>query len=150
MAITDEQARTLAKRAFEIENSDFPDAFDSLARDVNDWARDKGFWDRPEGTFATRELQEWVARLEKSQKIALIHSELSELLEGLRKVPKPNARRDTFDNESIAYTNEEEELADAIIRIMDYSAHYKLRVGGAIIAKMVTNFSRPRKHGKKF
>lgn len=77
------------------------------------------------------------------EKIALMHSELSEGLEGIRK--------GLMDDHLPDRTMIECELADVIIRIMDYAAHTKLDVAGAIIAKMIYNSSRPHRHGgKKF
>ena len=73
-------------------------------------------------------------------KIALMHSELSEALEGVRK-PGP-------DKHCPEFTNEEIELADVLIRIGDYAAAKKLRLAEAVIAKMKFNESRPYKHGK--
>ena len=76
------------------------------------------------------------------EKIALMHSELSEALEADRK----NLVSDHIPN----FTGVEEELADCMIRIMDFAGHHSLRLGEAIIAKLQYNLSRPYKHGKSY
>ena len=48
------------------------------------------------------------------------------------------------------FSNLEEELADAVIRIMDYAFGKDLDVAGAIVAKMEYNESREFMHGKTF
>lgn len=78
----------------------------------------------------------------KGEMIALIHSELSECLEGIR---KPGA-----DQHCPEFSSEEIELADAMIRIMEYGTAFKLRLAEAIIAKHEFNKSRSFKHGKAF
>lgn len=70
------------------------------------------------------------------EKIALMISELIEVLEALRNGEPP---------ERIA-----EEFADCIIRICDYCGKHKLDVGHALIAKHKKNVERPYKHGKAF
>ena len=72
--------------------------------------------------------------------IALMHSELSEALEGLRK-------HEPSDDKIPSYTPEEAEYADVIIRIMDTAKAHGLRVGEAVIAKMRMNKTRTHKHG---
>lgn len=81
-----------------------------------------------------------VAAMLKGAKIDLMHSELGEMTEGIRK-PGPDSHCPEF-------TSEEIELADVFIRGGDYASARGLRLGAAIVAKMAFNATRPRKHGK--
>lgn len=76
------------------------------------------------------------------EKIALMHSELSEALDALRHGNPPSDHIPEF-------SGVEEELADTIIRIMDYAQHKGLRVAEALIAKAAFNDARPYRHGGK-
>lgn len=105
----------------------FPHCWNRLAREVNGVAREKGWWDsdRSDGEI-----------------VALMHSELSEALEGLRK--------GNPDDEHVpGYPSVAVELADTVIRIMDFSVARGHDVAGAIFAKKEFNKTRPRKHGGK-
>lgn len=66
-----------------------------------------------------------------NEKIALIHSEISEAMEGFRK--------DAMDDKLEHRKQIEVELADAIIRIADLAGALQLDVGGAIVDKMAYN-----------
>jgi len=81
--------------------------------------------------------------MNNSEKLMLVVTELGETCEGLR---HGNPTSDKLPEYSAA----EEELADAIIRIMDLAAYNKWRLGPAIIAKLSYNRGRPYKHGKRF
>lgn len=108
--------------------SDIRRSVEELCQDIHKWAIEKGFWDidRNDGEC-----------------IALMHSELSEVLESLRNGSPPDEHCPSFNNTEI-------ELADAVIRIMDFCAARGLRLPEAIQAKMNYNVTRPYKHGKKF
>lgn len=107
---------------------DFMTAFSCMANSVHHNAVAHGWWesDRNDGEM-----------------IALMHSELSEALEYLRKGNHPSDHIPEF-------SGLEEELADVVIRVMDMSAARNLRLAEAIVAKMEFNANRPYKHGKKF
>ena len=87
----------------------------------------------------------WVNRgdkvLDKMALIALMHSELSECLEGVRK--------DLMDDHLPDRKMEAAELADVVLRVMDYCAFYGIPLADIIIEKMVYNESRPHMHGDK-
>lgn len=77
------------------------------------------------------------------EKIALMHAELSEALEWLRKHPEEES--DHIPN----FSGVEEEMADVIIRILHFAEHHKINVIGAMLAKHTFNKTRPFKHGGK-
>ena len=112
-----------------IEEQGFIGSFNKYARHIRDWADGKGFWDERNRNVG--------------EIIALIHSELSECLESERHGNPPDEHCPEFGNTEI-------ELADCVIRIMDFAAHRGLPLGEAIVAKMKYNHTRPHKHGKKF
>ena len=68
------------------------------------------------------------------EKIALMHSELSEALEGLRK--------GLMDDKLPHRPNAEVELADAVIRILDWAGAMGYDIAGAIKDKLAFNASR--------
>jgi len=67
----------------------------------------------------------------KGEMIALMHSELSEALEGIRK--------NKMDDHIPHRTSEEVEFADLLIRVFDYAGAVGLDLDGAIADKMAYN-----------
>ncbi|KKK82572.1 hypothetical protein LCGC14_2802050 [marine sediment metagenome] len=77
--------------------------------------------------------------------VALMHSELSEVLEAIR--TDGYRRRSDHVPEISAVA---EEYADLIIRVLGACAAHGIDIGTAIEAKMAFNEGRPYRHGKKF
>jgi len=92
-----------------------------LQKAVHDNAVRHGFWESP---------------VNLGEKVALIHSELSELLEVFR---DPEAEGTVG-----------EELADTVIRVMDLAQYLGIDLFHEIEAKHKININRSHKHNKRF
>ncbi|MEE9367014.1 MAG: hypothetical protein V3W44_10030 [Dehalococcoidales bacterium] len=96
---------------------------------VYEEAKSKGWWNQPRN---------------KGEMIALMHSELSEALEALRKP-------DVLDSHLPHLPAVGVEMADTIIRIFDFCAGFDIDLATCIEEKFRYNKTRPHKHGgKKF
>lgn len=110
-----------------------------LASSIYDNAASKGWWNE-------QTAQERDAKI--PEKIALMHAELSEALEEYR---------DGHNPQEIYYKPENPskpegipmEIADTIIRALDFCAGYGIDIDEAIRVKMKYNATRPFKHGGK-
>lgn len=106
------------------------DLFDDLAHEIHPVNVEKGFWDEPVM------MDKYVAKL------GLIHSEVTEVLEALRK--EQGTDKVT------------EEFADILIRTFDlYGTLVEAGLAdpdlyGVMSQKMETNKNRPTKHGNKW
>lgn len=93
---------------------------------IGAWNAHQGFWDSEN----------------VGEKLALMHSELSEALEADRK--------DLPSDKIPGFTGVEEELADTVIRILDFAGHFQLRLAEALHAKLIYNLGREYRHGKDY
>ena len=85
----------------------------------------------------------WKEDPNDGERMALIHAEISEALEALRD-------NNPTSSKIMEFSSVEEELADAVIRIMDYCFGKDLDIAGAIEAKIEYNKDREFMHGKAF
>lgn len=100
-----------------------------------------GWWHDQDGT---------PKELNVAERICLMHSELSEAMEG--------ARKDLMDDKLPHRSMLEVELADVIIRVMDFAGAAELDLAGAIQEKLAFNReradhkpeNRAKEGGKKF
>lgn len=110
-------------------NYDFfsiPHSLNELSEYFHKLSHSAGWW---------KELETIPAPIIYATKIALIHSEISEALEGLRK--------NLNDSHLPHRKSIEVELADALIRIFDLAGQLNLDLDGAIEEKSIYNQHRP-------
>lgn len=103
-------------------------AVDVIVQATHDAAFAAGWWVKPDGTDIRDN------PLAFSNKLCLIHSEISEAMEGDRK--------GLMDDHLPHRPMREVELADALIRIGDLAGAYGLDLGGAVAEKMQYNATR--------
>lgn len=111
-------------------NKQFINEFNILQQDVYNTAAKNGFCDGP---------------VNDERALLLIIGEVAEATEAIR---RPTMEQDKHIPE---FTELEAELADVVLRSMNYAHARNLRLAEAISAKAEYNKSRPFKHGgKKF
>ena len=101
-------------------------------------AKAKGFWDSYYGRRFSGKLESLTIP------IALMHSEVSELLEAVRRNSSAPC------DKPLPLTCEEEEAADIFLRLADYCEARKINLGRAASLKHSFNKNRDWKHGKAF
>lgn len=97
--------------------------------------------------------------VEKGTALMLTVSELSEALEALRKDRRADITNFDTEVSTLGFQNAfkahikdtfEDEMADALIRILDMCAKYNIDIDFHVKQKMLYNSQRPYKHGKSF
>jgi NTP pyrophosphatase (non-canonical NTP hydrolase) len=149
--------------------------FDKVAFEANELANKNGFWDDKKffqqigHSFAEcnmidkkLEIHTKSKNLIITTKLALVITELSECIEAIRKgeskrTPKIITSHMDINDENFKENFEqkikdsfEDELADAVIRIMDLAVEENIDLGKHIMMKHHYNSTRPYKHGKNF
>jgi NTP pyrophosphatase (non-canonical NTP hydrolase) len=112
------------------DEAEFIESYNRVAAEIHTRMVDKGFWGQ-------------TVQRNSAEALMLMVTELAEACEGFRHGDPPSDKIPEF-------TSSEEELADTIIRIMDFGAGTGLRVAEALVRKMQYNQTRPAKHGKEF
>ena len=129
----------------ELQNYTLAKSLTELAEKIHYNISENGFWELRHliGRSLRNEDKAIVEDALKSQKLALIHSEVSEVLEALRIGNPPDEKLPQYSAEAV-------ELADVLIRLLDYAGAYNIPIGDILIEKTKFNTQRERKHGKRF
>lgn len=120
-----------------------------VQKEIHETAREKGFYDRP---------------VNIGEKLMLVVSELGEAVEAHRKNKFSETKTFLTNREKLAnseYNNSqnfkayikdsfEDEIADAMIRLLDLSEHMKIDLEFHIKEKMKFNATREKLHGKTY
>lgn len=114
-----------------LNNDEYPELLNRLSYLVHKDNKDKGFWD---------DADEVPGEYYVATKLALMQSELSEAVEANRK--------NEMDDKLKHRPGLDVELADCVIRILDFCGYYNIDIGDIIAEKLEYNRSRPYKHGK--
>lgn len=114
-----------------------------LAEQMHERAREKGFWEDMQSAVSESTVnREAIRAAFLTQKIALIVSELGELVEALR-APGPCTKIPEI-------TSFEEEYVDTLIRLLDLGGFLNIDIDEVMRLKDEYNSGRPHKHSKLF
>jgi len=140
-----------------------------LAKKIYQANVEKGFYEDNQEVIkfmeshgATKQMIETVKKAVVGQRLMLITSEIAEALEGNRKDRNAKiesksyydglADNEMFNHEFEKYIKDttEDEMADALIRILDYAGAYGIDIDFHVKQKLRYNSLRPHKHGKTY
>lgn len=126
----------------------FVGAWNAFQNAAHSMSRLKGWWDEEDALVSFMGTTELGKKILASvmphldgAKIAMVQTEISEAVEGIR--------NDAMSDKIPGFKAVEEELADALIRIGDLAGRRGWRVGDAVVAKYEYNRGRPHRHGGK-
>lgn len=105
---------------------------DTLCEEIHQQNVEAGWWTDQETSILLKDA--WYSKYVYATKLSLIHSETSEMLEGLRK--------GTMDDHLPERTTEEAEAADILIRLLDYCGARGIKLGSIMEEKAMYNKSR--------
>jgi hypothetical protein len=112
---------------FNIPSDALVEGLDWAGQEIHKTAHEKGWYENPRNDF---------------EMLALVHSEVSEIVEALRNNNPP-------DDKCPQFSSAEVECADVIIRLLDQGQKNNWDIPRAILAKMQYNKTRSYKHGGK-
>jgi len=98
-----------------------------MQEEVHRTAIEHGWWEKPRPV---------------GEVLMLMVTELAEAMEAYRS-GNPESEK------ILGFSQMEEELADVVIRLLDFAGGEDLDIEGALIAKMLYNEKRPYRHGGK-
>ena len=101
-------------------------------------------WNQVAADTLTTSLKHGFNEGNDGQQLALIHAEVSEVLETLRE------KEMLFSEKIQGFWAVEEELADVVIRVMNFARQRGYRLPEAILAKAAYNTTRKFMHDKRF
>ena len=127
-----------------------------LSLDISVLNTIKGFWEIYEkvNTINSPQFRKEIEKTQIVEKVALAIGELSEAIEALRKnricKDRIPATMSTDSFERAVKDTFEDEIADAMIRLLDLTGKLNIDIWWHIKQKLYYNTTRPYKHGKTF
>jgi NTP pyrophosphatase (non-canonical NTP hydrolase) len=140
-SMTEDEWNELGKAANSKKINHFPESckgFNIASQLIFTANKAKGFWDKPRNV---------------GEMLMLVTSELGEAMEAHRKGRFANwsgVKQEGFGFEQSIKDTFEDEIADAIIRLLDMCGGLSIDIERHINAKLQYNQSRPHLHGKKY
>ncbi|MFB9283142.1 hypothetical protein [Pseudoclavibacter helvolus] len=118
-----------------------------LAEEIHAGNRERGFWDDliAQETFGSADAE----RALGVEKLALVVTEVSEAIEEVRsghQMDETYSLREKPDKPEGVPS----ELADVLIRVLDFAGYYGIDIGAAVDRKLAYNATRGHKHGRVF